>query len=130
MILAGCCPDDLHTDTTVAMIPLGGLPVHFARLSVPTPLELTPSKAPVGSRVILNRQGFLSSSVGQLTTMNAARNLDSAGVLAIPRVPARNESSMARTNSIVSFANRDGNSSEQLAVEIALSGPTQLSGGD
>ena len=127
MISAGCCPFDMNTNTTVATIPLGGLPVHFPRLSVPTPLELAPSPAPQGSRVILHRQGFLSSSVGQLTTMSPARNLTALRLSSQclqemnPRLP--------RTSSVVWFANRDGNSSEQLALPIESSGPPFVSRG-
>jgi hypothetical protein len=123
MISAGCCPVDMNTNTILAIIPLGGLLVHFPRLSVPTPLELAPSPGPAGSRVILNRQGFLSPSVGQLTTMNPARNLTAPAFWPYSECLQETNPRLPGTSSIVWFADRDGNLSEQLALPIESSGP-------
>lgn len=129
MISAGCCPVDMNTNTTVAIIPLGGLPGHFPRLSVPTPLELTPSPGTAGSRVILNRQGFLSPSVGQLTTMNPVRNLTAPGFWPYSECLKETNPRLPGTSSIAWFPDRDGPSSEQFALPIESSGPPLFSRG-
>lgn len=119
MILAGCCPVDMNNNTTMAIIPLCGLPVHF------------PGPAPAGSRVILNRQGFLSSTVGQLTTMKPARNLTAPAFWPYSDCLQETKPRLPGTTSIVWCANRDGNWSEQLALPIESSGPSLFSpGGD
>jgi uncharacterized protein (TIGR03437 family) len=120
---------DMNTDTVAATIALGGAPVQFAQLNAPTLLEIAPNPAPAGSQIILNGEGFMSSSVVQFTTTNPARTLtapmtwlDSQGLqVTVPPLPG--------TSAVVSVNNPDGNSSEQLILQIGSPGPTLFTGG-
>jgi uncharacterized protein (TIGR03437 family) len=120
---------DMNTDAVVATIALGGAPVQFAQLNAPTLLEIAPNPAPAGSQIILNGEGFLPTSAVQFTTTNPARTLnaamtwlDSQGLqVTIPPLPG--------TSAVVSVNNPDGNSSEQLTMQIGSPAPTLFTGG-
>ena len=105
---------DVNRDTVVATIPAMGVPVQFTMLNAPTLLEVAPNPAQIGSKVVLNGEGFLVTSVVRFRTETPPRTtlaspvfLDSQGLEAT--VP-----SFQGDGVVISVANQDGNSSEQV----------------
>ena len=120
---------DVNTDRLVATIPTGGVPVQFTMLNAPTLLELTANPSPAGSRIVLNGEGFLAGSTVRFTTSAPPRTVtvpgsffDSQGLqAAIPSFPG--------SSAVVSVANPDGNSSEEVTLRIGSPSPSITPGG-
>ena len=120
---------DLNTDRVIATIEVGGIPVEFTMRNAPTLLELAPNPAPAGSRITLNGEGFLPTSIVRFVTTVPPRTvaaqatfLDSQGLeVTVPSFPA--------SNPVVSVANPDGNSSEQVTLRAGTAAPFIFPGG-
>ncbi len=118
---------DVNRDTVVATIPAMGVPVQFTMLNAPTLLEAAANPAQKGGKIVLNGEGFLPASVVRFAT--AARIttaqpvfLDSQGLeVTVPAFPG--------LSAIVSVANPDGNSSEQIPFMAGTAAPSIFDGG-
>jgi uncharacterized protein (TIGR03437 family) len=120
---------DVNADRVAATIPVSGVPVQFTMLNAPTLLEVAPNPALGGTRVVLNGEGFLPASVVRFVTTSPPRTilaqstfLDSQGLEAA--VPV-----FQGSNVVVSVANPDANSSEQVTLRSGTATPAIFPGG-
>jgi uncharacterized protein (TIGR03437 family) len=120
---------DINVDRIVSTIPIGGVPVQFTQYNYPTLYEVAPNPASIGSKIILNGEGFLPSSVVRFVTTAPPRTtavpatwLDSGGLEVT--VPSFQGSQVS-----VSMAHADGNSSEQITLRAGTATPFISAGG-
>jgi uncharacterized protein (TIGR03437 family) len=120
---------DVNTDRVAATIAVGAVPVQFQMLNAPTLLELAPNPSAAGSRLTLNGEGFLPTSTVRFVTTAPPRTstapvtfLDSQGLQVVgPSFPG--------ASAVVSVANPDGNSSEEVIWRPGTAAPSISAGG-
>ncbi len=119
---------DTSTDKPTS-IPVGGAPVQFAFLNAPTLLEISPNPAPACSLITLKGEGFVPASA---ISYNSSAFAGAAPACPAAPAPAGFVDSetwqalvppLAASSVGISVVNPDGNASEQLVLQIALSPP-------
>lgn len=114
---------DVNTDTLRSTIAVGGLPVQFEFLNAPTLTEISPNPAPAGAQLTLRGEGFVPGSSVRFVTTSPPRTLTPAATFVDSETIRTTAPDIGQATALVSVANPDGSSSEELAFQLGQPPP-------